>query len=923
MIKFFVMRHSLRAILFSAICFTLTCLSKAQNSAMEHGATARWQWELKRLADPQTGCIPNNVRQRELTFASTLPKNTDAGPVSLGNSTGWIHRGPYFIGGRTRALAIDACNTRRILAGSVSGGMWISDDAGQNWRATQATNELRSATCLVQDNRPNHQNIWIMGTGEAYGQSAGARGAYYLGDGLFISVDSGKSWKPMASTAAGNPLTFTTGWQLVWNLAIDNTASDTGTEIYAAIYNQIMRSFDQGKTWRSMINGGYFTDVAVAKSGVVFATSSSDGAKKGIFRASNDGDFVNINPPFLGITYKRISIGIDPNKSESAYFLLNTDGFGKKTINFKGEIEWNALYRYTMFKGMAYKGGDSILWEDLSVNLPNKGGYFERWNVQGSYDMLVRVTPGNSNQVFIGGTNLFKSTTGFSDSLSTSKIGGYAINAKFPNVGVYSNHHPDQHNLVFYPLGDSMLSSNDGGVFRANQLEASPQVWQSLNNGYLTTQFYTVALDHATSESPIIVAGAQDNCQVMTVSTNPQANWNNVFFGDGSYCQVADGAKTFYFSKQQGKMVKAEVDPAGIRTKYARIDPIGGAQYLFVNPYILDPKDNNVMYLAGGKYLWRNNDLKAIAMNNTNDSIAQGWFKGPDSIPIKNEFISAIGVSSFPAHRVYYGSTLKRVYRIDSANVTSLKPKDITATIFPSAYVSCVAVDPRNAERLLVAFSNYNVYSIFASDDGGKTWSKSAGNLEQYATGLGDGPSIRWLSIMPVADGTIYLAATSTGFYATDTLMGLNTKWVQQASGEIGNMVCDMFDVRILDGTVALATHGNGIFSAKLVKKGDILSVNQLEKNNSLLLTVSPNPSRSLDEVRVSWVNSQGLMLGKLQILDVLGRVLIERNLTTQEIQKSQLVLTSQGLSRSVNTLIYIRLQSNLGVRTVAIQMLD
>ena len=164
------------AMLFSLFVLLATT-AFSQQSAMEHGATARWQWELKRLADPETGQIPLNMRQRELNYVSTLPKNTDVNPIAR-TSTGWKHRGPYFIGGRTRAIGIDVADTQRILAGSVSGGMWLTTNGGKTWNAAQKTNELRSTTCLIQDIRPNHQHIWYMGTGEAYGQSAGARGAY-------------------------------------------------------------------------------------------------------------------------------------------------------------------------------------------------------------------------------------------------------------------------------------------------------------------------------------------------------------------------------------------------------------------------------------------------------------------------------------------------------------------------------------------------------------------------------------------------------------------------------------------------------------------------------------------------------------------------------------------------------------------------
>jgi hypothetical protein len=657
----------------------------------------------------------------------------------------------------------------------------------------------------------------------------------------------------------------------------------------------------------------------------VYATSSSEGQKKGIFRGADNGALVNINPTFLGSTYKRIVIGMDPNNENVVYFLLNTENFGKSLANFRGEVEWNALYRYTYLGGDGT--GDSGIWEDLSANLP-AGSAFDRWNVQGSYNMLVKVRPGNSQHVFIGGTNLYMSTAAFSDSTHTQKIGGYKLNAKWPDVGVYPNHHPDQHNLVFYPNDSSkFLNANDGGVFRSTNINALPFVWESLNNGYLTTQFYTVALDHASPQSPLLVAGAQDNCQVMTVSDASNATWTETYFGDGSYCAVEDGAKLFYFSKQQGKMIKATVDAKGNRTAYARIDPIGGSKYLFINPYVLDPVDNNVMYLAGGKYLWRNNQLRNIPLLNNNDSITQGWVRGTDSVVIRNEFVSALGVSTKPAHRLYYGTTLKRLYRVDSAHLSAnLKPKDITATAFPSAYIGCVAVDPRNADKVMVSFSNYNVYSIFSSEDGGKTWTKAAGNLEQFGTGLGDGPSVRWLSILPVDDGTVYLAATSAGFFATDTLQGLNTKWVQQASGEIGNMVCDMFDVRPSDGTIALATHGNGVYTANIVKKGDILNAENIEKLAVLRAVISPNPASNLiritgncESLQKNLTQNQLLTNSSITLVDPLGRIVKTQPLTTSNFLPNKGFEVELSLQNIPDGYYYVRIKVGKALKTLPV----
>ena len=65
-------------------------------------------WERIRLADPNTGEIPRNIRQKEMMFAKTLPKSS---VMSKGN---WLHRGPYNVGGRTRALSMDILDENSV-----------------------------------------------------------------------------------------------------------------------------------------------------------------------------------------------------------------------------------------------------------------------------------------------------------------------------------------------------------------------------------------------------------------------------------------------------------------------------------------------------------------------------------------------------------------------------------------------------------------------------------------------------------------------------------------------------------------------------------------------------------------------------------------------------------------------------------------
>lgn len=842
------------------------------SEAMEDDAGERYEWELKRLADPATGKIPDNIRQKELAFAATLP--TDAG---ANRTIGFTQRGPWNVGGRTRALGIDITNENRILAGTTSGGMWLSTDGGATWNMTNTNSQLKNATCLVQDKRTGHTNTWYYGSGEGYGASASDNGSYYLGDGLFKSTDGGVTWTAIASTAGGSPHAFSTNFQIVWNVANDVSANDTIEEIYAATYGAVYRSVNGGTSWTTVRSGNsYFTDVAVTTTGVVYATLSDDGTQKGIWRSTDGLTFVNITPAGFPTAYNRIVIGINPSNENEVYFLANTPGFGKVTYDWQGTAEWNSFYKYTYLSGDG--SGANGQWDTLSMNLPNSGGQFDKWQVQGSYDMVVKVHPSNPNIVYIGGTNLYRSTTGFQDSTNTTFIGGYEQFSALPVINSYANHHPDQHCLEFFPSDpNKMISANDGGIFKTNNNLADTVVWQSLNNGYLTTMFYTVAIDHATPGNNIITAGAQDNGTWYTNNTTLTSPWVQPRGGDGSYCAIADGQTNYYFSIQNGKMMKATLDAAGNKTGFARIDPIGLKDPQFINPYHLDPNNNNIMYLAGGKYLWRNDDLSGISLANTWDSISTNWTRFNDSVPAPGVRISAIGISTTPANRVYYGTETKRIYRIDNANVGTPTPVDITSTAtgfnaFPNGNISCIAVDPQNADNVLITYSNYAVNSVFYTNNGGTNWYKVAGNLESTSSGAGSGPSVRWAKIMHVSDGTIYMVATSTGVYATDTLsFGTGTVWVQQGATTIGNAVCDMIEYRESDGLVVVATHANGIFSANITSVNDIVSVKDLEKDkDEIVMSNYPNPFS--DNTTIEFTLDKKAKVN-LQILDECGRL--------------------------------------------------
>ena len=811
-------------------------------------ASKRIRWEFKRTCDPKSGKIPSQIRAKEITFSATLPSSDNARTFSTLPVFNWKQRGPINVGGRTRAVAIDVTDENIILAGSVSGGMWRSTNGGLSWTKVTSPVQYHGITCLVQDKRVGKTNIWYAGTGEGTGTSASGGGSFHSGNGLFKSTNGGVTWSSVSNTSTTNPM-FDLYWDIIWNVALDPSA--TSDEVYVATYGVIYRSTNGGSGAWAVVRGSetantfsYYTDVAVTQSGVVYAALSSEGPYKGISRSTSGTSWKSILPPNFPAKYERIVIGIAPSNQNIVYFLVHhTDSAGIATKNYKGDIEYNSFWKYTYLSGDG--SGTGGIWEERSQNLPNDGSQFGNFNAQGAYDFCVKVKPDNQSVVFVGGTNLYRSTDAFSTSNNTTWIGGYKPGSILPEYDVYPNQHPDQHGVVFYPSNPTkMISHTDGGVALTNDNMAPEVSWTSLNTGYISTQFYTITLDYFTPGSNIIVGGLQDNGSWFTNNDDFSIPWYFSSKGDGSYCAITAGSEYYYLSRQEGKIGKVKLDSNGVPQSFRRIDPVGGSNYQFIAPFILDPNNQNIMYLTGGKILWRNNDLSQIQLTNEWDSIATNWSQITDSVGYgTEEKISAITVSWEPAHRLYYGTEEGRIFRMDNADTGAFNPINISSTAFPeNGYVSCIAVDRKNADNLMVVFSNYNVYSLFYSADGGTTFSKCAGNLEFKADGTGNGPSCRWASIMHVGNRTLYFVATSVGVYATDTLMGTSTSWIQQGTTTIGKVVTDMLEFRESDGVVLAATHGNGVYSTVITDSLFTVNIPHFKKDNRFSINCYPNP---------------------------------------------------------------------------------
>ena len=396
-----------------------------------------------------------------------------------------------------------------------------------------------------------------------------------------------------------------------------------------------------------------------------------------------------------------------------------------------------------------------------------------------------------------------------------------------------------------------------------------------------------------TGNSDLIIGGFQDNGNFVTISDDETDDWVMPFNGDGCYSAVADNEEDFYLQIQRGVLFKMKLNEQGEVMAYNRMDPLGAdtVMYDFINYLAMDPNDDDIIYMNNSYHLWRNNDASNYPYNNSQTRTNIGWEVFSDTT---NRTISCMDVSTNPPNTVYIGTSDNYIYRIDNAHEGD--PDMVLLNTLPIGFgnknVSAVEIDPTNAERVLVLISNYSTYSFLFTDDGGQTWKKVGGNLEDSFSGGGNGPSMRTAEIAVLGSDTLYLVGGSTGLYGTDKLEGLDTEWRQIGTNTIGNVVIENIRFRDSDGKLVVGTHGTGVYSTNITSIYDVfpdlVSINEADKTP---FSIYPNPANDVVNIDLE----ENKEWDRLQLIDVSGKVVIDKNITSNSI-----TLNTSELDRGV-----------------------
>ena len=816
---------------------------------IEDDADARDEMEFMMLRDPLANAIPRGIRGREAQFARTLPARgprlVRSGPnrAEVTQAVVWTERGPNNVGGRTRAFAIDIASPTTLFAGSVAGGIWRSTDDGGSWSLRTSPDQIHGTTCIAQDRRAGTTATWYVGTGEIRGSTTNATrwGALYLGDGIFKSTDNGSTWSLLPSTSSGTPEAGDP-FDYVINVAT-NPANLAQDEVLAATWKGIYRSIDGGGSWTQTLPADSgFTEVAITPGGAMYAITRILGAIK-VWRSTSGTSWTLIQPGTFPTVANRIVIGLAPSNPNVAYFFA-------QGVNQSGPAG-HQIWKYTYLSGDGSGAGGT--WVNRAANLP-----FDI-STQTGYDQTIQVKPDDENFVIIGGTNLYRSTDGFATAGSVTVIGGYPF---FPQ----DNHHPDLHGGAFSPVNSQVYySAGDGGIAKAADITLANMVWESLNHGYNVTQFYSVAIP-PDAGSNVILAGAQDNGSQLGDAAGA-SDWVMAYGGDGTVVEVSEAAGDRIYTQYQGGQIQRL--PWDLSNLFD-ITPSGSTNQLFVNPIVLDPNNSALLYYAAGttgsnSMIWRN-DNAPLATSTT------GWTSLPTTdVGAGTGYvrrISALGISTANSPNVlYYGTVdgiVKKAVDVNGApTVTDVTPPGLSGGSAFGGFVRCVAVDPTDAGRALAAFGNYNFPGLWYTTNGGSTWTNVEGNLAGPY-----GPSIRWATIFYIDGQLEVFLATSIGVLSTSVLAGGSTVWSQEAASAIGNVIVGYMDFRASDNTLAVGTHGRGVFTARFISNVGVDEA-PLASRRATLSQSYPNPAHQAATIAFELPRTTQV---SLRLYDLAGR---------------------------------------------------
>lgn len=711
-----------------------------------------------------------------------------------GDALNWIERGPANVGGRTRSIWVDPTDTTHLtwFAGSVSGGVWKTENGGVNWR--HLTEELSNlATSVIMGSAANPDVLYV-GTGEWFNYDPGV-----AGNGIWKSVDRGESWFPLESTLNNSKFAHTMRIAVNPNneqeMVVASRLGRTRDLADGAPRSFIHKSTDGGQSWRETWRDSLIVQQVVAHPhnfDTLFAAVHGGG----VLRSFNAGLSWHTVLDVRSSSMERIELAVSPTDPDYVYFAVFTQEYQ------------SLLYSST-------DGGDS--WREVrGKNLQNEFGNWMRG--QGNYNNTIAVHPYDPRTVFVGGAGpILKITVPDQErkALMEPLTDGYE-EYRASTKGV----HVDHHALIFIPIDQRngrfyILNANDGGVaFSTDSGETFTQTGDTFKNiysegpyptfyGYNASQFYGVDKMNGADR---YVGGTQDNDSwVSGPDPDSSSKWINAPTGDGfevawHYRDPDKILTSFQFSRIRRS------DDRGL--SWRDVQP--PSDNIFGRPFftrLANSKiDPDLVFCVTKQGVARSFDF------------ANSW----EVVPMPSEwqfsaYSNLIRVSLADPSVVWTGLGLSGDNRIF---VSKDGGSTFSATNFYEAadlgVLSGLATHPFNKKTAYALFSAADAPKILKTVDMGENWEDVSGfvtNAAESANGFPDA-AVYSLLVMPFDTNQIWVGTEIGLFESLDG--GLSWQYADNGLPPVST-----WEMKIVNDEVVLATHGRGVWTVSLPELED------------------------------------------------------------------------------------------------------
>ncbi len=480
-----------------------------------------------------------------------------------------------FRGGRVIALAGVPSQPNVYYFGATGGGVWKTTSGGASWQPI-SDGQFKTGSVgaiAVADSDPN---VIYVGMGEAC-----IRGNASNGDGVYKSIDGGKSWRNV-------------GLQDTYHIGAVRIHPKNPDIVYVAAVGHlwgpndqrgVFRTTDGGQTWKQILTKGPDTgavDLAFDPSNprILYATfwqisrkpwrMDSGGPNSGLWKSTDGGDnWTDLShaPGMPRGVLGRIGVTVSPANPDRVWAIVEaSDGGVFRSDN--GGRNWTRTNEQNTLRQRAW------------------------------YYSHIFAGPKNPDEVYVLNVGMYRSTDG-----------GHVFDAMSPP-------HGDNHELWVAPDNpERMILGNDGGATVSNDWG---RTWSTEDN-QPTAQFYRVALDE---DFPYHVYGAQqDNSTVRIASRTTgfgitASDWYDVGGGESGWIAPDPRDSQIVYAGSYGNLITRQDKHTGqVRNINPWPDnPMGyGAETLKYRfqwsfPIAFSPHDPKTLYIAGNTLMKTNNE---------------------------------------------------------------------------------------------------------------------------------------------------------------------------------------------------------------------------------------------------------------------------------------------------------------------------